>query len=148
MLSNLGKQPNNDRLALLDCCSDVERKIFRPLLDKFTYFRATHVEARAGMYSKLCISVSGPGFEIKPDERTSLSRSYNFATFKSCWFDNPDLLLTGKDQYQKQWLYVLSDAEMKKQFDAAVRNMGVQVGIEGYTEEEKEAGNDEPAGDA
>ena len=35
MLSNLGKQPNNDRLALLDCCSDVERKIFRPLLDKY-----------------------------------------------------------------------------------------------------------------
>lgn len=35
MLSNLGKQPNNDCLALLDCCSDVERKIFRPLLDKY-----------------------------------------------------------------------------------------------------------------
>ncbi len=35
MLSNLGKQPNNDRLALLDCCNDVERKIFRPLLDKY-----------------------------------------------------------------------------------------------------------------
>ena len=35
MLNNLGKQPNNDRLALLDCCSDVERKIFRPLLDKY-----------------------------------------------------------------------------------------------------------------
>jgi hypothetical protein len=35
MLNNLGKQPNNDRLALLDCCDDVERKIFRPLLDKY-----------------------------------------------------------------------------------------------------------------
>lgn len=35
MLNNLGKQPNNDRLALLDCCNDVERKIFRPLLDKY-----------------------------------------------------------------------------------------------------------------
>lgn len=35
MLSNLRKQPNNDRLALLDCCDDVERKIFRPLLDKY-----------------------------------------------------------------------------------------------------------------
>jgi hypothetical protein len=116
--------------------------------DKFTYFKAAHVEARDGMYNRLTISVSGPGFEVKPAERTSLSRSYNFATFKSCWFDNADLLLTGKDHDQKQWLYVLSDAEMKKQFDAAVRNIGVQIGIEGYTEEEKEAGNDGPAADA
>ena len=121
---------------------------FKEGADKFTYFRATHAEARNGMYNKLCISVSGPGFEIKPDERTGLSRSYNFATFKSCWFDNPDLLITGKDHDQKQWLYVLSDAEMKKQFDAAVRNIGTQIGIEGYTEEEKEAGNDGPEGNA
>lgn len=120
---------------------------FKEGADKFTYFKAARVEARDGIYHRLEIAVSGPGFEVKPDERTSLSQTYNFATFKSCWFDNPGLLLTGKDHDQKQWLYVLSDAEMKKQFDAAVRNMGVQVGIQGYTEE-KEAGNDEPDGNA
>lgn len=121
---------------------------FKEGADKFTYFKAAHVEARNGMYSRLTIAVSGPGFEVKPAERTTLSRTYNFATFKSCYFDNATLLLTGKDHDQKQWLYVLSDAEMKKQFDAAVRNIGVQIGIEGYKEEEKEAGNDEPDGNA
>ena len=115
---------------------------FKEGADKFTYFKVADVEARDGIYHRLTISVSGPGFEVKPAERTSLSRSYNFATFKSCYFDNATLLLTGKDPDQKQWLYVISDAEMKKQFDAAVRNIGVQVGIEGYKEEEKEAGND------
>ena len=121
---------------------------FKEGADKFTYFKATHVEARDGIYNKLSISVSGPGFEVKPAERITLSRTYDFATFKSCYFDNPNLLLTGKDHDQKQWLYVLSDAEMKKQFEAAVKNIGVQIGIEGYKEEEKEAGNDEPAGNA
>lgn len=120
---------------------------FKEGADKFTYFKVTNVEARNGMYSRLTIAVSGPGFEVKPAERTTLSRTYNFATFKSCYFDNATLLLTGKDHDQKQWLYVLSDAEMKKQFDAAVRNIGVQIGIEGY-KEEKEAGNDEPDGNA
>ena len=115
---------------------------FKEGADKFTYFKVADVEARDGIYHRLTISVSGPGFEVKPAERTSLSRSYNFATFKSCYFDNATLLLTGKDPDQKQWLYVISDTEMKKQFDAAVRNIGVQVGIEGYKEEEKEAGND------
>lgn len=121
---------------------------FKEGADKFTYFKVTNVEARDGIYHRLTISVSGPGFEVKPAERTTLSRTYNFATFKSCYFDNATLLLTGKDHDQKQWLYVLSDAEMKKQFDAAVRNIGVQIGIEGYKEEEKEAGNDQPDGNA
>lgn len=120
---------------------------FKEGADKFTYFKVADVEARDGIYHRLTISVSGPGFEVKPVERTSLSRSYNFATFKSCYFDNATLLLTGKDPDQKQWLYVISDAEMKKQFDAAVRNIGTQIGIEGY-KEEKEAGNDEPDGNA
>ena len=96
---------------------------------EFAYFKCERVEARVGMYNKLAIFAGGPGFAIDTTPVSSTFSRHIFPNFKDFFLDVKDLLLTGKFDYMKKWLYVLSEAEYRKQFEKAVAGIAKTIGI-------------------
>ena len=96
---------------------------------EFSYFKCDRVEARVGMYNKLEILAGGRGFDIDTTPISSSFRGNVFPKFKVFFISVKDLLLTGKYEYTKQWLYVLSEAEYRKQFEKAVAGIAKSIGI-------------------
>jgi len=96
--------------------------------DDFQYFKVSAVKVEIGMYDHLMISYRGMGFEIWPK---AFNRGENsFPTFGAQSHGGVDLILSGK--YDGEWLYVLTDDEMKHVFEKAVNGMATTIGIAGY----------------
>lgn len=96
---------------------------------EFSFFKCDRLDVRVGMYSRLEIRAGGPGFAIDTTPLPSSFRGHVFPIFKDFFLDVKDLLLTGKYDYMKKWLYVLSEAEYMKQFDKAVAGIAKTIGI-------------------
>lgn len=96
---------------------------------EFAYFKCDRIDVRVGMYNKLEIFVGGPGFAIDAAPVSSHFRCHTFPNFKEFFIGVNDLLLTGKYEYMKKWLYVLSEAEYRKQFEKAVAGIAKTIGI-------------------
>lgn len=102
---------------------------------EFSYFKCDRVEVRVGMYNRLEILAGGRGFAI---DTTPISSNV-FPKFKVFFIGVKDLLLTGKYEYTKQWLYVLSEAEYRKQFEKAVAGIAKSIGINQEETEQEES---------
>lgn len=100
----------------------------------FAYFNCTRVEVRVGMYNRLEIHACGPGFAIDTETPSSSYKGHVFPNFKDFYFNVSSLVLTGKDEYRKTWLYVISDDEYKKQFDRAIAGISRTIGLIATTE--------------
>ena len=87
---------------------------------EFSYFKCDRVEVRVGMYNRLEILAGGRGFT---------TCEIVFPQFKVFLLGVNDLLLTGKNEYMKKWLYVLSEDEYRKQFEKAVAGIAKSIGI-------------------
>ena len=96
---------------------------------EFAYFKCDRVEVRVGMHNRLEIFAAGPGFDIDIAPVSSCFHRHAFPNFKDFFLDVKDLLLTGKFDYMKKWLYVLSEAEYRKQFEKAVAGIAKTIGI-------------------
>ena len=96
---------------------------------EFAYFKCERVDVRVGMYNKLEIFAGGPGFAIDTAPVSSCFHGHAFPNFKDFFLDVKNLLLTGKFEYMKKWLYVLSEAEYRKQFEKAVAGIAKTIGI-------------------
>ena len=96
---------------------------------EFAYFKCDRVEVRVGMHNKLEILAGGPGFAIDTMPVSSNFHGHVFPNFKQFFLGVNDLLLTGKYEYMKQWLYVLSEDEYRKQFEKAVAGIAKSIGI-------------------
>ena len=96
---------------------------------EFTYFKCDRIDVRVGMYNRLEILAGGRGFTIDATPVSSSFRGQVFPTFKVSLLDVKDLLLTGKYEYMKKWLYVLSEDEYRKQFEKAVAGIAKNIGI-------------------
>ena len=96
---------------------------------EFSYFKCDRINVRVGMYNRLEILAGGPGFSIDTTPVSSHFRGHVFPTFKESLLDVTGLLLTGKYEYMKKWLYVLSEAEYRKQFEKAVADIAKNIGI-------------------
>ena len=101
----------------------------------FAFFKCDRIDVRVGMYNKLEIIAGGSGFAIDTTPVSSQFHEHVFPNFKEFFLDVKDLLLTGKYEYTKKWLYVLSEAEYRKQFEKAVAGIAKNIGI---TQEETE----------
>lgn len=96
--------------------------------DDFQYFKVSEVKVDIGMYDSLMISYRGMGFEIWPK---AFNRGGNsFPTFGAQSHGGVELVLSGQDG--DEWLYVLTDDEMKHVFEKAVNGMATTIGIAGY----------------
>lgn len=96
---------------------------------EFAYFKCDRVDVRVGMYNKLEILAGGPGFAIDTTPVSSHFHGHAFPNFKEFLLGVKDLLLTGKYEYMKKWLYVLSEAEYRKQFEKAMAGIAKNIGI-------------------
>jgi hypothetical protein len=96
---------------------------------EFAYFKCNRVDVRVGMYSRLEILAGGPGFVIDTTPVSSHFHGPVFPNFKEFLIGVNDLLLTCKYEYMKKWLYVLSEAEYRKQFEKAVAGIAKNIGI-------------------
>jgi len=105
---------------------------------EFAYFKCERVDVRVGMYNKLEILAGGPGFASDTAPVSSCFHGHVFPNFKDFFLGVKDLLLTGKDEYRKKWLYVLSEAEYRKQFEKAVAGIAKNIGIINQEETEQE----------
>ena len=101
----------------------------------FAYFKCERVDVRVGMYNRLEIQAGGPGFAVDTALVPSCFHGHVFPDFKDFFIGVKELLLTGKSDYTKTWLYVLSEAEYRKQFDKAVAGIAKNIGL---TQEETE----------
>jgi hypothetical protein len=104
----------------------------------FAYFKCNRVDVRVGMYNTLEILAGGPGFAIDTTPVSSHFHGHVFPNFKEFLLGVNDLLLTGKYEYMKQWLYVLSEAEYRKQFEKAVAGIAKNIGINQEETEQEE----------
>lgn len=96
--------------------------------DDFQYFKVSEVKVEIGMYDCLMISYRGIGFEIWPK---AFNRGGNsFPTFGAQSHGGVELILSGK--HVDEWLYVLTDDEMKRVFENTVNGMATTIGIAGY----------------
>jgi len=109
---------------------------------EFAYFKCNRVEVRVGIYDKLDILAGGPGFAIDTTPVSSSFHGHVFPNFKEFLLDVKDLLLTGKYEYMKKWLYVLSEAEYRKQFEKTVAGIAKTVGINQEETERERQYND------
>lgn len=104
---------------------------------EFTYFKCDRIVVRVGIYNKLEILAGGRGFTIDATPVSSNFRGHVFPTFKVSLLGVNDLLLTGKNEYMKKWLYVLSEDEYRKQFEKAVAGIAKSIGtVQEKTEQE------------
>jgi hypothetical protein len=105
---------------------------------EFAYFKCGRIDVRVGMYNRLEILAGGPGFAIDTAPVSSCFHGHVFPNFKDFFLGVKDLLLTGKDEYSKKWLYVLSEAEYRKQFEKAVAGIAKNIGINQEETEQEE----------
>ena len=93
---------------------------------KFSYLKVTKVEARKWMHNQLEVCISGNGMKVE--------RLYGdkFPVFDRMVINIIDVLVSGKtdNRYgEKTWMYVLSDDEMKNQFETAFSDIAHKVGM-------------------
>lgn len=103
---------------------------------KFSYFKADRLKVRNGMHSTLEIVIAGPGFSIDYSPDNQLLIRHRFPMFKDIAVDAATLLVTGKNEPFKQWLYVISDKEYLTQFNSAVSGIAKTIGVTGDTGKE------------
>jgi len=98
--------------------------------DNFQYFKVYEVIVKRYAFNELCILFKGLGFEIWP--KAFNCKGNAFPTFGAKSGHGVRLVLTGKDPFADEWLYVLSDEEMTRVFRTTIDDMAKTMEIPGY----------------
>ena len=96
----------------------------------FRYFKVSEVRVVTNEYYTLGISFHGIGFETFPGMDKGDGKS--MPTFGRMYGNGKQLVMTGKDAFYDEWLYVLTDAEMKVAYEKTVADMAKVLKIAGY----------------
>lgn len=92
----------------------------------FTFVKVDKAEARVGIYKRLEMLVWGPGVKVK----TQLNAGeLPFPQFGKFSFSIQDLLMTGKDEHSKKWLYQVDPAAIPPFFARLSAEMGDFTGF-------------------
>lgn len=92
----------------------------------FTFVKVDKAEARVGIYKRLEMLVWGPGVKVK----TQLNAGeLPFPQFGKFSFSIQDLLMTGKDEHNKKWLYQVDPAAIPPFFARLSAEMGDFTGF-------------------
>ena len=97
---------------------------------EFKYIKVTKVEAQDGIYGRLQVWVSGPGFgEFAGSDYNGEKQ---FPSFKKFSVDCTGLLVTGKDEfeYKKRWMYVMSPEAIREKLDDVMAEFRERVGLD------------------
>lgn len=92
----------------------------------FTFVKVDKAEARVGIYKRLEMLVWGPGVKVK----TQLNAGeLPFPQFGKFSFSIQDLLMTGKDEHNKKWLYSVDPTAIPPFFARLSAEMGDFTGF-------------------
>lgn len=92
----------------------------------FTFVKVDKAEARVGIYKRLEMLVWGNGVKVNTQPITGELPFPHFGKFS---FSIQDLLLTGKDEHTKRWLYQVDPAAIPPFFDRLSAEMGDFTGF-------------------
>lgn len=105
----------------------------------FTFVKVDKAEARVGIYKRLEMLVWGPGVKVK----TQLNAGeLPFPQFGKFSFSIQDLLMTGKDEHSKKWLYQVDPAAIPPFFARLSAEMGDFTGFSPSKQPETEEKTD------
>ena len=104
----------------------------------FTFIKVERAEARVGIYKRLEMPVWGRGVKVKTQLMTGELPFPQFGMFS---FKIQDLLLTGKCEHQKQWLYQVDPAAIPPFFARLSEEMGDFTGFVPSKQPETEDGS-------
>lgn len=111
---------------------------------KFSYLKVNKVEARIWMHNQLQVWIFGPGMKV------DLLYGDKYPVFDRMSTNCIDVLVSGKtnNRYgEKTWMYVLSDDEMKKQFETAFSDIASKVGMNNFKVEMHKLAEEKPNDD-
>lgn len=103
----------------------------------FTFIKVDRAEARVGIYKRLEITVWGNGVKVNTQPATGELPFPHFGKFS---FSIQNLLLTGKCEHQKQWLYQVDPAAIPPFFARLSAEMGDFTGFVPSKQPETEDG--------
>lgn len=104
----------------------------------FTFIKVDKAEARVGIYRRLEMAVWGRGVKVKTQLMTGELPFPQFGRFS---FSIQDLLLTGKDEHNKRWLYQVDPAAIPPFFARLSAEMGDFTGFAPSKQPETEDGS-------
>lgn len=104
----------------------------------FTFIKVGKAEARVGIYKRLEMPVWGRGVKVNTQPMTG---ELPFPQFGRFGFSIQNLLLTGKDEHQKQWLYQVEPAAIPPFFARLSAEMGDYTGFVPSKQPETEDGS-------
>jgi hypothetical protein len=104
----------------------------------FTFIRVDKAEARVGIYKRLEMPVWGRGVKVKTQLNAGELPFPQFGRFS---FSIQDLLLTGKDEHNKKWLYSVDPATIPPFFARLSAEMGDFTGFAPSKQPETEVGS-------
>lgn len=105
----------------------------------FIFVKVDEAEARVGIYKGLEMHVLGPGVKVKTQ---LMNGELPFPQFGKFSFSIQALLLTGKDERTKRWLYQVDPAAIPPFFDRLSAEMGDFTGFAPSPKPETEKNTD------
>lgn len=106
---------------------------------EFNFIKVDTAEARVGIYKGLEMTVWGRGVKVKTQLMTG---ELPFPQFGKFLFKIQNLLLTGKDEHNKQWLYSVDPAALPAFFARLSAEMGDFTGFAPSQQPETEENTD------